>query len=307
MKRIPRPLNSTQLSRMTRKNKELRKDLFRLLIKAHISGNLFWPYITQTHLPNKFQQTTRTKQDTLDDQSTQNKKTTENISIGKKKEYKEIKNMELSTLSLFLGISVEACTNRITKVLVKEAKRLYGKGNSIEKGMIEATRAISNRLLLGHLDKALNLTAWAAELQAVSRIKGYHAGTVVATNGAIGMVLQNDKQTLETLKYMVPNQTAGVTINNTNNNNPTLENNQYLTPTMAIGLIEQQGLNPIPQEGTFQLEALKAQYQIDQGPNVQAISSDAQGAKLFDLDSIKYLKHEDRREAELNIVDGQVQ
>ena len=314
--RIPRPMGTTLLAKNYREE-STKSNLSKLrnhIIKAFISRSLIVKSTIETKVRVKDKDYKKALKAYNLLSAKQKNKTT------KPTKYKELHdetmyNATYKELSLILGIgSLIKLEARVSKVLLKETSTMAS-----EQGIRELqahARANSAGLFFGILGKVPEMNDWARELQGVTRIKGYMPAMVMATNTAMG---QASQQTEKALNLAI--KLAGMEPSSRVPNNAFIQNNfgtqhpekglpgpdgqtQYLTPTMALRMLEEKGLTRVE----LDTDLLAAKYGImgPDIPDVKAMASDAQGAKNFRIEDLIQVpnsadRHDTHREREEDI------
>lgn len=303
MNRIPRPAGTTQAAMNWREDQSIKniKRLRRITIKAFISHNLFMLHNQATNIR-------------VEDKASHKKQKKK----SNKKEYIELsidtlERANFNYLCLVLGLSTSKVEGLIDQVLMKDTSKMATDHGQLE--LQAMTRAVSKRLFFDGLGKVPEMFDWAEELKGVTRIKGYSPGHIIATNSAITNALNHANKMIDTAMKLgalgEPKRPQSLTQNNLHlgtlnpnpnsgdPNNPT-QGSQFLTPTMALRLLEEKGLTKVPLDET----ALAIKYGIfsEDIPDVKALPTDAQGANNFNIaDIVTTNNHEDRREREEGI------
>ena len=314
MQRLMRPIGYTHLAFTYHKSNE-KKDRIKMtnyLIQAFINGNLLFPYLQQTNLKDYTTKKGNEAKGRMGKASGRKETLSKESEENNTKYIIDIRMMEYSTLAGILGWTEIRLQQRIESLLSKQAEKTNGAGLEARNiAMIESARVYSQGLIIKGLARSEALDQWGNELLAVSRIKGYHAGTVMATNSALNNALLGAKQVYEMVQKMAPNKgtqhsSPTVVINNRNGTHTgDLVGNQILTTTMALSLLEAHKINALPEGPDLDLIYLK--HDLSHMPEVKAIGADAQGTKKFEPREMVYDNHEERRASELDIVEGQVE
>lgn len=171
-------------------------------------------------------------------------------------------------------------------------------------------KAFSN-IVKSKVSAAFSLvSSWAEEIRAMARLSGYQPAYLREANAAANIDLTSLSHVMAYLKLIQPQiKPQSPTINNNIINQPELIQNQILTPTMAVKLLEEKGLNALPKNKAMGLEAIYFEENIADMPDVKAIPSDAQGVnrtKSIDFSHIP-IERGDRRMNELEVLDGQIE
>lgn len=296
--RIPRPLGTTYLSlNLQRSRSKDNKAKLRLLVlKAFIAQQIFLAYKTYTHLrpkPTKNKKVKGTK-----------RKTIEPINKDDKHYVLSVENIKFMDLCQGLHLSPIKVQRRIERILGEEAKGIDSKHNQARHEI--STRANLNWALNEALNRYPTASSWAEELKAVARAYRYSPMNVKEANSALNHELMQLKAIFEMGTKLLPSlQPKAATINAQFNNGTMPENinGHYITPTQAIQILEDKGINNL-ESLDLNLIALQNGILAPEAVDVKAIPSDAQGVKAFNPKDFIYTNHEDRRQEQLGIEDG---
>lgn len=330
IKRIPRPLGLTHLSYQYNKTKDkaTKKKLVTTILKAFISEALLIP---ETHTQGKWgkihEKTGKLRPSTITKTSSpaSNKKTiskkNKNVLTHTKKTV--LRTIRFHELAGCLGWSIVRLEERIQKVLSQQGDRLVSQVGKINYEAI--ARVHQSRLFFRSLEGLEQASLWAEEIRHETRAGGYRASNIMATNSAMGIELQALKMASDQASKFLPKtginyhksqhihlDPNGQPIPNGNSEKgPEMVNgSQFLTPSMAMKMLEEKGHNPIPSKENGLLEAIAIENGLF-GPNLVSVSAtmnDAQGrtSGFNPSDMIEKINHGNRRLKEYNIVDEAV-
>lgn len=307
--RIPRPLGATSLARTFReeRTKDNRKKLNNLYIQAFVNQAYYVNPTIITHLYSNPAPNTKTNKGTKQGKTKKITRTYyHNNTQGVQYIGEEIRVGSISELSAFLGLSEERARKRIMVFLRKQAEA-SGAEELEQNAQHTMARAAIWGTFFGALQQGLIQQEWGTELRAVARANGYQALMVKEANSAMGNQISQTKQIWDMARQLVGTQGTGPStqINITQTNQPTT-NQQFLTPTMAVKLIEEKGYNEMPLPGSALLQELSIQHDIANMPDVLALPSDAQGVATSKAKDLIYINHETRREEELGVISHEI-
>lgn len=303
--RIPRPMGTTKLGldyHQSLGDKKKKRKYIEFILKNFINETLLWPY-KEGWIPQPTQNKKKNQAKTKDD-----------IKNNYEVEVKCIKHWDLA---LALGWSEIKLEEKVQAMLHKMGQIMVEKQGNYNYEYL--ARVANSRIIKKSLEGLEQVSGWAEEIQAITRHAGYKPGHILATNQAFGNKLTYLKTVSDMLNKVSPQGNQKHTIIGTQNiqNNglkqgdpgfiPDAKDGQFLTASMAVRLIEESKLNPIPslENGLIQEIRIKNGLEGSGLVPIKAIpETDMQGTMAYNPKDLIELAHESRRQNELGIVDG---